>query len=215
MSKSVLISIRPEWCQLIVDGKKTVEVRKTRPKLETPFKCYIYCTYGMGLINRFDEVYPNMLLDRKVTKKNSYGNCCNGKVIGEFICDRIYQYSTAECIEGVDITTEEITRMSCLTHEELVRYENSEEPKDFCLYLMGLYCWHISDLVIYEKPKELSEFVRRCKAYGKDTGRCWDCSKSVGDEHDCGENGMLEMKWPPQTWCYVEELEGCGADGYI
>lgn len=44
MSKAVLISIRPEWCEKIVNGRKTIEVRKTRPKMDTPFKCYIYCT---------------------------------------------------------------------------------------------------------------------------------------------------------------------------
>ena len=44
MSKAVLISIRPKWCELIASGKKTIEIRKTRPKIETPFKCYIYCT---------------------------------------------------------------------------------------------------------------------------------------------------------------------------
>ena len=44
--KSVLISIRPEWCKMIAEGKKTIEVRKTRPKLECPFQCYIYCTSG-------------------------------------------------------------------------------------------------------------------------------------------------------------------------
>lgn len=50
MSKSVLISINPKWCELIASGKKTVEVRKTRPKLETPFKCYIYCTNTKVLV---------------------------------------------------------------------------------------------------------------------------------------------------------------------
>ena len=44
MSKAVMLSIRPKWCEKIASGKKTIEVRKTRPKLETPFKCYIYCT---------------------------------------------------------------------------------------------------------------------------------------------------------------------------
>ena len=44
MSKAVLISINPEWCDLILRGDKTAEVRKTKPKLETPFKVYIYCT---------------------------------------------------------------------------------------------------------------------------------------------------------------------------
>ena len=42
--RAVLISINPKWCKLIIDGKKTVEIRKTRPKIDTPFKCYIYCT---------------------------------------------------------------------------------------------------------------------------------------------------------------------------
>ena len=42
--KAVLISIKPKWCDLIRRGRKTVEVRKTCPKLEVPFKVYIYCT---------------------------------------------------------------------------------------------------------------------------------------------------------------------------
>lgn len=42
MSKAVMLSIRPKWCEKIVNGDKTIEVRKTRPKMETPFKCYIY-----------------------------------------------------------------------------------------------------------------------------------------------------------------------------
>ncbi len=42
--KAVLISIRPKWCEKIISGEKTIEVRKTRPKMDTPFKCYIYCT---------------------------------------------------------------------------------------------------------------------------------------------------------------------------
>ena len=58
MSKAVLLSIRPEWCEKILGGEKTVEIRKTRPKLEPPFKCYIYCTLAgsdslfMDVLNR-------------------------------------------------------------------------------------------------------------------------------------------------------------------
>ena len=44
MSKAVMLSIRPKWCKKIVNGEKTIEVRKTRPNIATPFKCYIYCT---------------------------------------------------------------------------------------------------------------------------------------------------------------------------
>lgn len=44
--KAVLISIRPEWARKILNGSKTVEIRKTAPKCGVPFKCYIYCTAG-------------------------------------------------------------------------------------------------------------------------------------------------------------------------
>ena len=75
--KSVLISIQPKWCELIASGKKTVEVRKTRPKLDLPFKCYIYETKGKQVekITGCDITY--------------YGR---GKVIGEFVCDKIDNY---------------------------------------------------------------------------------------------------------------------------
>lgn len=49
MSKAVLISIRPRWVQKIADGEKTIEVRKTRPQLQTPFKVFIYCTRDKNL----------------------------------------------------------------------------------------------------------------------------------------------------------------------
>lgn len=68
--RAVLISIKSRWCDLIMNGKKTVEIRTSRPKIDTPFKCYIYCTQGSG--------------------RNTYAG--NGKVIGEFICDRISEY---------------------------------------------------------------------------------------------------------------------------
>lgn len=40
-----MLSIQPRWCEKILRGEKTVEVRKTRPTLmQTPFKVYVYCT---------------------------------------------------------------------------------------------------------------------------------------------------------------------------
>ena len=76
MSKSVLISVNPEWCELIASGEKTVEVRKTRPKLETPFKVYIYCTQDKNF---------NFCTDNG----EQYTHIGNGKVIGEFVCKKI------------------------------------------------------------------------------------------------------------------------------
>lgn len=72
MGKSVLISIRPEWCDRIARGEKTMEVRKTRPKLETPFKCYIYRTKGKV---------------KHILNGKWFSMTVGGDVIGEFICD--------------------------------------------------------------------------------------------------------------------------------
>lgn len=125
MSKSVLMSIQPEYCQLIADGYKIAEVRKNFPKLETPFKVYIYCTNGKG-----------HTLD-----------IAKGKVVGEFLCEFIekFPYDTNRYfIEAAD----QLCAEACLDENDLYRYLNGATP----------YAWYISDLVIYETPKELSEF---------------------------------------------------------
>ena len=177
MSKAVLISIRPKWCELIARGEKTLEVRKNKPKLETPFKVYIYCTYGEGLIERSDMCIPGMLIGQKVTKDKTWGNCCNGKVIGEFVCDRIspVAMTTDGLVDAVDLKT------SCLSVQELLLYSGGKLP---------LYGWHISDLLIYDKPKALSEF------------RSYDCSVVWRDGYPIPTH---EIKRAPQSWSYVME----------
>lgn len=191
--KSVLISIRQQWCSLIASGKKTVEVRKTKPKLDTPFKVYIYCTKSKKKtrIDWMDEALGG------------------GMVIGEFMCDRVYQYASdmfrSAPVEGTDISTEDMTKLSCLTAKELYDYEHSAEPKENCICLVGVYGWHISDLVIYDKPKPLGEFYKECAGL-YDIGMCYECEKAVGEECECTANGRLFITRPPQSWCYVEEL---------
>lgn len=88
MSKAVLISIRPKWCELIANGKKTVEVRKSRPKLHTPFKCYIYCTKDRHLTFCRGKRY--CYADDHT--HNAFDITCNGTIIGEFVCDSIDTY---------------------------------------------------------------------------------------------------------------------------
>lgn len=180
MSKAVMISIRPKWCEKIISSKKTVEVRKTRPKLETPFKCYIYCT--------MDHPYISVSfrkLDKLNYRTNTVGRC-NGKVICDFICDRIYE------IEPLNYAPDDFDKQACLTREEIVRY------------LRGVgYGWHISNLKIYDKPKELTEFHtwKKCKS----------CSKSGYESTACiyDENCIIPaaITKAPQSWCYVEAME--------
>lgn len=154
MSKSVLISIKPKYCEMIANGKKTIEVRKRRPSIEAPFKCYIYCTKNGKLWKAGDNVFPDSKYNRLI---DSMPTMLNNKVIGEFICDRIYQYSTGN-VEGIDISDEDMIAGSCLSKQELGDYEFSAPQRDFCMYLVGVYGWHISQLVIYDTPKDLSEF---------------------------------------------------------
>ena len=190
--KSVLISIQPKWCELIASGKKTVEVRKTKPKLETPFKVYVYCTYGEGLIEYADECLPNMLIGQRVTKDRIWSNCCNGKVIGEFVCDS-FEYYTSNCtaIESVLLPSPNDLAEMCLTLEEFNAYGARGKL---------LYGWRISDLVIYDKPKELGEFIKPCNHEND----CCTCDRYDYIGHRC----YNEVTRPPQSWCYVEELKG-------
>ena len=149
--KSVLISIQPKWCELILKGKKTVEVRKTRPKLETPFKCCVYQTKGkeklIDIIKDGDicygEIYHGKPVFIKMREDSVYAGLFGRKqkVIGEFVCDTIVTDKTF----GHDPL---FNGAACMSEVEAAAY-SCQSP---------IYGWHISNLVIYDKPKELSEF---------------------------------------------------------
>lgn len=187
--KAVMISIRPEWCSLIAQGKKTVEVRKTRPEMETPFKCYIYCT-----LSGCNEFFRDVLDGDVAAWNRSKMADMKGMVFGEFVCDAIFpiciEYSDPDC----EIAKHEFA-FTGLTDKQIIDYlGNGKEG----------YGWHISDLMIYDKPKQLSEFYKKCKSYDKDE---WDIDNldCIECKNPCGNGGKLYLKRPPQSWCYVEE----------
>ena len=170
--KSVLISIQPKWVEKIANGKKTIEVRKTAPK-QVPFKCYIYCTK-----TRDNEIYKRYKVD----------DIKSGKVIGEFVCDKVfllhpYTYDGGnadrerrkliQTFEGSS-KENEILAATCLTQDEMFDYIGAGNYG---------YGWHISDLKIYDKPKELSEFFT-----------------------PMGKRPSYMVERPPQSYMYVEEL---------
>lgn len=191
MMKAVLISIRPKECELIVTGKKTVEVRKTKPKLKTPFKCYVYETKAYDTL--FGKGKP---------KKLCVGG---GRVIGEFICSNI-----AKGFSQVG---------SCLSMQEINDYANGKE----------VYGWCISDLVIYDKPRELSEFyvlddkaIKECEhreriyvnpdsVNGAWLKGSYICTK--GEEDWCSKCKTKPITRPPQSWCYIEHPTEKGGEG--
>ena len=133
MDKAVLISIKPEWCDLIVQGKKTIEVRKTRPKLETPFKVYIYCTKAPSKIG-----WP-----RIVPGKGWLRLDCT--VIGEFVCDYVQRIGPEYCVVKEDI--ESAIAGSCLTVPQVKDYAGWKSGLSYA-DLKDLYSWHIYDLKI-------------------------------------------------------------------
>lgn len=199
MSKAVMISIRPKWCKKIASGEKTIEVRKTKPKLDTPFKCYIYCTKDKHLAFMQNQTGTNLIACMDANAAIPVGGAIgNGKVIGEFTCDRIYELETkapggSYYVKGEDQpTTNDVARQSCLTLKDMHEYLKAAKG----------YGWHISNLVIYDEPKELVEFRRVCinDLY------CESCAMYRNNGGKCG-NESLRLKRPPQSWCYVEEVE--------
>ena len=196
--KSVLISTQPKWCEKICrkigeeNGKpvylKPVEVRKSAPK-EVPFRAYLYCTNG-----RFDITDIGDLTSESV-RVVSEGR---GKVIGEFVCRAVEKYDIDLGGDYYRISDKESVQ-TCLNQNLLFKYGNGRD----------LYGWHISDLKIYDKPKELSEFRPWCKKSRMTEDNlemCCKCNNAFFDEdgvfYDCG------LTRPPQSWQYVEEVQG-------
>ncbi len=190
--KAVLISIQPKWVEKIASWQKTIEVRKTAPKCEVPFKCYIYCTNTPKYHHLYDLRYLNAPDDKiklGCVQHNKYSlvakNYINGKVIGEFVCDNVEWMSMRDCDKA------------CMTLKEAVDYAKGKK----------LYAWHISDLKIYDKPKQVSDFVcktriENCVNYCKN-GIC----TGIDHEELCRNIKQCAFKrFVPKSWCYVEEL---------
>ena len=156
MSKAVMLSIRPKWCEKIARGEKTIEVRKTRPKMNTPFKCYIYRTKG---------TVPHIINDKWVQME------VGGTVIGEFTCDRIDRLAPANEPYGIYDIDDDYVLQTCLENGALWDYGHGTP----------LYGWHISDLKIYDPLKKLSEFKGLCKVESD----CCACPHYNYNKMDC------------------------------
>ncbi len=187
MAKAVLISIRPEWVEKIANEIKTVEVRKTKPYLDTPFKCYIYCTNTRPFLVWGDVFRGDWFTE--FTRLSGYGRAeadrtwdvFNGHVAGEFVCDNIRPLMAESFIVKED--AEKALLGTSLTSEQIKDYAGWKGKKWW--NCNDLYKWHISKMKIYDTPKPLSEFMglRKTK-FGY---------------------APVEIKRPPQSWCYVEE----------
>ena len=196
--KSVLISIRPKWVEKIASGEKTIEVRKTAPK-EVPFKAYIYCSKEK---KQDDIIWAGAFGDR---------GKWNGHVIGEFVCDKVdkiiplrhtyYNYIGLPIANVIEygIWNDDLAQM-CLKKKEIDNYGKGKT----------LYGWHISDLKIYDRPKELREFKKTKDKIAMTCGmqaRNGLC-RAIDHEELCDNiKCCFKTPRPSQSWCYVEELK--------
>lgn len=205
MSKAVLISILPNWVEKICSGEKTIEVRRTRPKIETPFKCYIYCSKGKTFLYKNPNNGELFLDSNGGYRGGDYEDrFLTGKVIGSFVCDKVYKivpdgeyYSN-----GYDIDDDMLSE-TCLGRGYLTGYGLG----------YTLYGWHIIDPKLFDKPRELGEFYTICNKYGDDScGDCpylavEQCSFPCDDCVDtwCSVDNIKPITRAPQSWCYVED----------
>lgn len=213
--KAVLLSIRPKWCKKIANLQKTVEIRKTAPNLEVPFKCYIYCTKApKKLITIFrdgEESYDGEIYHGKTKFITWDGigvpddiDSAMQMVIGEFTCDKIDKLVHVGTMMDINILTlygwykpaGELLQAACLTEAAAKKYLQGRNG----------YGWHISDLKIYNQPKDIMCFHRAVEE-----NELWCKKCAIGKKKDvhcafCYGLDGLRLRRPPQSWCYVEEL---------
>lgn len=202
--RAILISIRPQWVEKILNGEKTIEIRKTKPNIKLPCKVYIYCTMPNKKENRKPHSWEIVWLKR---------------VVAEFTLNKIdkfdsayseWAYSVAPEGSEMPISETQFIQMAeqkgKLDCNDLLKYFGDE---DYIAYM-----WHIDNLKIYDKPKELSEFshyIPNNKCPKKECGiDCEDCMYYDGEHETCLAlyYSHWQIKRPPQSWCYVNDLEG-------
>ena len=244
--KSIMTSVTPYLCGKIATGQCKILVRKSAPK-EVLFKAYIYATkpkkfYKCGAISTSDELL--WLANGNVEMGDGFKfwadgdeyQGLNGRVIGEFICDKVEDFYCASVPyqkennlgygQFVDNGVYKVNGW----HEGIVFERNDEyidtmlnnnDLKEMCLSAQELfdyigvgkhlYAWHISNLKIYDKPKELSEFkTPPCEKSEKACGNCkWLVKINTPDVYECEcyvEDGR-PITHSPRSWQYVEEIE--------
>lgn len=179
--ESVLFPIHAEHCDYIAQGIKEWEFRTKPPKIETPYKGFIYETKGRRIVrcSASQIIY--------------FGR---GKVIGEFICDKMVEVVRNGFVNPFAINSQ-VLEKGHLSNNEFLSYTDH--------YRKDLYALHISQLVIYDKPKDLTEFRKPRK---RANCGCKDCASYYNKQcrWDGGGCDKLIIRKAPQSWCFAEKL---------
>lgn len=179
----ILASIKPYYYYLIAEEKKKIEVRKTALK-NLPQDIAFY-------MSKDEKSFAKIPKEFQEKYRKHFG-----KIGMRVVCDKVYEYTFSHYEAEYRVTHVEQDAM-CLNQPELIRYGKGKT----------LYGWHISDLKIYDKPKELSEFFTIVDESDCCCGCVWH--ETPLEEMPCrtctGERKYLYR--PPQSWQFVEELE--------
>ena len=233
-NKSVLYSIQPQYVCDILNGKKTLELRKHKPKISLPCKVYIYCTKDnknylnrkdcrfcyienrdvLGVTDKVRELFDNV---------NGFYERLNGQVVAEFTLNTIDEY---ECELWDEKTFESIGEVyysdDGYNEREVDIVATNNESCDLlekgCVTWADLrkylgtgfstvYALHIDNLIIYDSPKRLSDFKKenKCHYANYEQGCCFE-NCTFFDLKDC-DGKYSKITVAPQSYCYVKELE--------
>ena len=188
MFKVILISIKPKWVAKILNGEKTIEVRKKFPK-DYKGWVYIYCTKEDSLI-KLQERYKDRYTCEQEFRCDDFpkmysGYEGKGKVVARFYCDKVDKWD----IWQDDL--EEKLKLACLSVLEFDKYSKGQVA----------YAIHISQLEIFDKPKELREF----KTTKERLGGCWQCENYGICVSGC--NKLKPLTKAPQSYMFIEVEE--------
>ena len=200
--RAILIVCSPKECADILNGNQTILIRKICPKQlrgDTPIKpepidVYIYCTKDgyLHLENNGEWSY---------SRNQKYTYIRTGKVVANFTLNKVEEiywkqdlsnpYVSDNYNLGTDTLNEwELRNKSCLESEELEDYLGFDDSE---FKALG-YAWHISNLQILEKPRELDYFTKR------------DCSQCPYNHEDMDGDECIGciIEKAPAVYCYVE-----------
>lgn len=199
--RKVLASLKPYYYYLVGEGIKKIEVRKDMPKASD------WDNEVLFYMSKDEKSFAKIPKEFQEKYRKHFG-----KVGMQFICDKVDEYNfhnglvefnsmglPSRIYSSYFIFADDYKSM-CLSYDEVKNYGNGKT----------LYGWHISDLKIYDKPKELSEFkTPPCEKSEKACGNCkWLVKINTPDVYECEcyvEDGRPITR-PPQSWMYVEDL---------
>lgn len=227
--KAILMPIRPVHAAKALNGYETDEIHRTAPKewvdylsgkikeKPKPMTAYIYCTKKGGLMRDVTPATTYFISSPVGPVTSDKSKRLEGKVVAKFTLSDIEKvhydgWSDHFYIEKNDVRTD-VLSTSGLTYKALKDYYFRNEFKMRC------YAYHISDLVIFDKPKELSEFKHPFPYCGRYCDNnlipsfCKDhCSHNTDPERldvwrDRYDKWGEPLNKAPQSWCYVEVIE--------